>query len=88
MEVRLVPLVVLLAVFSFHASRATERTLCTTTNDDLLRELEVVHLLPLCFKVRHKLAPGCCDNSVDLLIVFLVEVNKAHKGRDVRDGLG
>ena len=88
MEVRLVPLVVLLAVFSFHASRATERTLCTTTNDDILRFIEKFQLAPQSFKVRHKFATGRCDNSVDLLIVFLVEVNKAHKGRDVSDSLG
>ena len=88
MEVRLVPLVVLLAVFSFHASCATERTLCTTTNDDILRFIEKFQLAPQSFKVRHKFAPGRCDNSVDLLIVFLVEVNKAHKGRDVSDSLG
>ena len=88
MEVRLVPLVVLLAVFSFHASRATEGTLCTTTNDDLLREFEVAHLLPLRFKVRLELVTCCCDNSVDLRIVFLVEVDEAHKGRDVTDSLG
>ena len=81
MEAGLVSLI--LAVFSFRASCAAERTLCTTADDDLQCFLKVFHLLSLRFKVRYELRPRRCDNPVYLLIVFLIEVNKVHKARDV-----